>query len=66
MFAGYSSIEIAEMLLKHGAIVNARNTSYVTPLHIAVGNGRTRIAQLLIANGADLEAETNDGETALH
>jgi ankyrin repeat protein len=45
---------IAELLIKRGADVNARNNYMNTPLHLAKTND---IAKLLIKNGADLNAK---------
>jgi ankyrin repeat protein len=37
-----------------------------TPLHCAAWNGHVDILHLLVENGADLEAQDNDGWRALH
>ena len=36
-----------------------------TPLHAAARNGRLDVAKLLLANGADINAQRRDGESAL-
>ena len=60
-----SHFEIAELLIIHGADVNARQMQGVTPLHSAAHNGQTRISRLLIENGADINAEMDNGQTPL-
>ena len=50
----------------NGADVNARDQYGNTPLHYAAGNGRDKIARLLIQNGADVDARNNEGNTPLH
>lgn len=52
------NIEVARVLVAHGADVNATNKSYLTrPLHLAALNGHTAMAKLLIDNGADINAQ---------
>jgi len=57
---------IADLLLAHGADVNARDTAHgATPLHMAVRNGHRAVAELLAAHGADLKARDKEGKTPL-
>lgn len=35
----------------------------VTPLHSVAHNGQTKLAELLIKNGAEINAKTKNGET---
>jgi ankyrin repeat protein len=61
--------KIAEMLLAHGADVNATDESLGTPLHDAVAfghYGQVQIARMLLAHGANINAKSNYGETPLH
>ena len=57
--------EVAELLLKYKADVNAKNTAGETPLHIAARHGHLEIAELLLANNADVNAENHNGFTPL-
>lgn len=60
-----SNYDAAELLINHGADVNAKQMQGVTPLHSAAHNGQNRIAQLLIDHGADLNAAMDNGQTPL-
>lgn len=59
-----------ELLLHHGAEVNAYTVSPIaeTPLHLATRANipRPSLLSLLIALGANINAMTNEGKTALH
>uniref|UniRef100_A0A8H7N502 Uncharacterized protein n=1 Tax=Bionectria ochroleuca TaxID=29856 RepID=A0A8H7N502_BIOOC len=60
------SLEIAELLLDHGASLTSRDKDGDTPLHIATLNCCPSVVQLFINRGADVHATNNKGETALH
>jgi ankyrin repeat protein len=58
-------LEIARVLIEHGADVNARAASDFTPLHESAASGKTDFAQLLLEHGADPNAKASDGKTPL-
>ncbi|KAL1110027.1 hypothetical protein AAG570_014174 [Ranatra chinensis] len=58
--------ESALLLLQAGADINARNGEDMTPLMEAVKNNRTDMVSLLLQQGADADAMTEYGLTALH
>jgi ankyrin repeat protein len=58
-------VEVARLLLQHGARVDARDRSQKTPLHRAAYSGSVEVATLLIDAGADVEARDEDKVTPL-
>jgi len=60
-----SNLEMATLLIKHGADVNAKQMHNVTPLHSAAHNGKTDLVQLLVDKGADINATMENGKTPL-
>jgi len=60
---------VAEMLLAHGADVNAKAADGYTPLHSTAlsykQEGQQELAELLLAHSANPNAETEDGHTPL-
>jgi ankyrin repeat protein len=58
-------VDLAAILIDHGADVNARQESDVTPLHEAAATGQVELMKLLLTHGADVNAKTRDGKTAL-
>jgi cytohesin len=64
--AGKGNIEVAEVLIRNGAELEARILqNQNTPLHLAVRNNHKAVVTLLIAQGADVNAKTKHGETPL-
>lgn len=59
--AGKQSAEIVELLIAHGADVNAVDSDGHTPLQTAAFEGNTEIAGLLIKSGANISARGGQG-----
>jgi ankyrin repeat protein len=57
--------EVAELLVTHGADVNATDSLGWTPLHYAARKGNKGIAEWLIAKGAAINAKDCRGRTPL-
>lgn len=49
----YGHFEVTEMLIKHGADVNANDLWAFTPLHEAASKSRVEVCSLLVSEGAD-------------
>ncbi|XP_073765700.1 E3 ubiquitin-protein ligase MIB2 isoform X3 [Danio rerio] len=59
--------DVAEILLKEGRCdINIRNNRNQTPLQLAVTQGHMALVALLVMEGADVNAEDEDGDTAMH
>jgi ankyrin repeat protein len=65
--AVYSNrIDLAALLITHGADVNARSNSGNPPLIEAAARNYTDLAAFLIQNGADVNAQNAKGDVPLH
>lgn len=60
-----NQVEISELLIVHGAEVNAKQEGGFVPLHEAAQSGNLEMARLLLKHGAELNAKSNDGKTPL-
>ncbi|WP_435528047.1 ankyrin repeat domain-containing protein [Microbacterium aurantiacum] len=63
--AMWGNVGAARVLLKHGAEVNGNMLRRAVPLHLAASNEHFEIVELLLDNGADINARDSDGRTAL-
>ena len=59
-------VDLACLLIKHGADVTAQVNNGSTLLHWAVQNGSADLAYLLIEHGADTAVQDDRGWTPLH
>lgn len=58
-----NSVDTARLLIEAGADVNATQAGGYSPLHQAASAGKVGIAELLLANGAKLDALCDQGKT---
>lgn len=56
----------AILLFKGRCDVNVKNNRNQTPLHLAIIQGHVGLVQLLVSEGSDVNAEDEDGDTAMH
>jgi len=56
---------LAELLLGHGANVNASSGGGWRPLHLAADNGDLQSIELLLSKGAEVNPLSSDGKTPL-
>ena len=59
-------LDLARLLLAHGATVNAMTADLSTPLLVAVQNGHYDMARLLVERGADVSAVNAKGWSPLY
>ena len=59
-------VDVARLLIEHGADVAAQRRDGMRPLHQASERGDVDMAWLLIEHGADVAAQEWDGATPLH
>jgi len=63
--ARHNHVEVAKLLVKAGAEVNALEANDITPLLMAVSNDNTAAAQYLLAHGGNVNARDWYGRTPL-
>jgi uncharacterized protein len=63
--ARHNHVEVAKLLLKAGAKIEARDPNDITPLLMAIGSAQAAVAQFLIEQGADVNAQDWYGRTPL-
>lgn len=59
----HGHLAVAQLLIKHGANVNAPGLDDVTPLHDAASFGTLKLVKLLIDKGADPHFKNKKGKT---
>lgn len=66
--AFFGQVEVTEYLIKAGAKVStpSSNSMRVTPLHSAVAAHHMHVSELLLEEGANVNAVQQDGYTCLH
>ena len=58
--------QVADLLVRGGANLEAKDDNGRTPLHLAAENGQLNVAALLVNAGANQEAEEHSGWTPLY
>lgn len=58
-------VNIARLLLQHGADPNATDIEMCTPLHVACFDDFPKIVELLLISGANANVKTKSGSTPL-
>lgn len=65
--AQHGMLEVARLLLEEAnAAVDARTNDGMTPFYAALHNSQLDVARLLLSRGADVNAQTENGNSALH
>ena len=59
-------MEVARVLLEHGADANARDKNNFTPLHLASRGGHVEVARVILEHSADVSARDKNNSTSLH
>jgi cytohesin len=59
-------VDFIELLLDHGANVDWKSLTDVTPAHVAAQCGQCAALEIMVRRGADVYAATNDSATTLH
>jgi len=57
---------VQELLARDSSLVNTRGGGNATPLHGAAFNGHVEVVKILLQNGGDVRAMTNNMETPAH
>jgi hypothetical protein len=61
-----TGMRVMQLLIEHGANVNARDRDQVTPLHQWSSTGNHKAVRQLIEHGADVNARDQAHSTPLH
>jgi ankyrin repeat protein len=62
----FFKIQTVQLLIRHGADVDARDDNHSTPLHLASSKECAITVDLLIQHGADVNAQNGNQSTPLH
>jgi ankyrin repeat protein len=62
---GLREVDVVQVLLDAGAVINLQNNYGMSPLHFAASDGHLEIVQVLLERGADINVKNNDGDTPL-
>ncbi|CAG2110484.1 unnamed protein product, partial [Medioppia subpectinata] len=62
---GFNSI-VKQLVLSHGALLDAFTLTKQTPLHLAAENGQLEVCNTLLTMKADVNATDNHSQTPLH
>jgi ankyrin repeat protein len=63
--ANKKNLEVAQLLVSHGADVNANDTKGSAPLHMAVYGSGEDMLRFLLDQGANINAKDGEGCTPL-
>ncbi|GMS81496.1 hypothetical protein PENTCL1PPCAC_3671, partial [Pristionchus entomophagus] len=66
MAVGRGHLDISELLIAAGCLVEGRDKMKRSPLMIAAINGHSNIAAMLLQKGADVGRKDTSGNTAMH
>ncbi|XP_055849106.1 poly [ADP-ribose] polymerase tankyrase [Episyrphus balteatus] len=58
--------QVAEILIRKGALLNEKNKAFLTPLHLTAEHLHYDVMDTLLKNGAKVNALDGLGQTALH
>ena len=62
----HDSVTVLRSLIKNGADVNALTNDKCSPLMMSSLSGSVNVVTILVENGANMDIQNQDGDTALH
>ncbi|XP_044746875.1 rabankyrin-5-like [Coccinella septempunctata] len=62
----FGRVDVVEMLLGRGVVVDSKNVYGITPLFSAASRGFDEIVEMLLKKGATINPQDRDGSTPLH
>lgn len=60
------TVPVAQLFIDNGTVVDHRDQRGETPLHVAASSWNWTMVEYLVSKGAEVNAQDNDGHTALH